>query len=45
MNASFTPKKDKEGSNSLPSVKISPVKVPNGAKQIGNYILGTFYFM
>lgn len=23
-----------------PEVKISPIKVPTGAKQIGNYILG-----
>ena len=41
MNDNFTPKKDKIDDN-LPSPRIiiSPVKVPSGAKQIGNYILG-----
>mgnify|MGYP003496621849 FL=1 len=41
MSANFTPKKEKNVDNLLPpSIIISPVKVPNGAKQIGNYILG-----
>lgn len=36
-------KKDKEsGSSNLPTIKIAPIKVPNGAVCIGNYILGTF---
>ena len=37
---SITPKKSKPDEESIPTVKISPVKVPMGAKQIGNYILG-----
>lgn len=37
---SITPKKSKADDECVPAVKISPVKVPMGAKQIGNYILG-----
>lgn len=45
MNVNIiTPKKEKTHDN-IPYVKISPVKVPEGAKQIGNYILGNFYII
>lgn len=37
-----TPKKEKITNSGTPIVKISPVKVPEGAKQIGNYVLGIF---
>ena len=40
MNVISKRKTDKENNSILPFVKISPVKVPVGAKQIGNYILG-----
>ena len=39
----ITPKADKQSCADLATVKVSPVKVPMGAKQIGNYILGTPY--
>lgn len=42
MNVDITPKKEKQIIQGIPSIKISPVKVPEGAKQIGNYILGIF---
>lgn len=45
MNASFTPKKDKQHQETHPTIKVSPVKVPTGAKQIGNYILGIHSIM
>lgn len=40
MNVISKRNKEKENNSISPFVKISPVKVPVGAKQIGNYILG-----
>lgn len=43
MSENFTPQKEKiVGNLPSPRIIISPVKVPNGAKQIGNYILGNY---
>lgn len=37
-------KNEKQGASMpIPTIKISPVKIPNGAVRIGNYILGKFW--
>lgn len=40
MNEHFTPFKNKSEIIREETFRISPVKVPHGAKQIGAYILG-----
>lgn len=41
--AGLSQPKNEHTNGVLPNVKISPVKIPTGAKQIGNYILGTVH--